>query len=143
MTIRSYLPKDKDTVIKLWRKCELIQDCHIPEQDIERKLKVNPELFLVGLVDDKVVATVMGGYEGHRGWVNYLAVEPSLQRRGLGRQIMETVENKLYEIGCPKINLQIRVGNQEVVLFYQNISYEVEERVSMAKRLMNENSDRG
>jgi len=136
MTARPYTPENRDEVVALWTECGLTQSRNNPEEDIRRKLEVNPELFLVGIINDKVVATVMGGYEGHRGWINYLAVEPSYQRRGLGRQIMREVENRLNDIGCPKINLQIRVGNREVVEFYQHIGYEVEDRVSMGKRLV-------
>jgi ribosomal protein S18 acetylase RimI-like enzyme len=136
MTIRPYLPGDENAVVELWRECNLVQSWDNPKRNIERKSRVNPELFLVGLVDGKVVATAMGGYEGHRGWVNYLAVAPSYQRRGLGRLIMEAVEEKIQAMGCPKINLQIRADNLEVVKFYESIGYKTEARVSMGKRLV-------
>ena len=136
MIIRSYLPTDENAVVELWCKCNLLRSWNNPKQDIERKLRVNPELFLVGLIDDKVVATVMGGYEGHRGWVNYLAVDPAYQRKGLGRQIMEAVEKKILAMGCPKINLQIRTDNTTAVRFYESIGYEMDEVVSMGKRLV-------
>jgi ribosomal protein S18 acetylase RimI-like enzyme len=136
MTIRPYLPEDENAVVELWRECKLVQSWNNPKRDIERKSKVNPELFLVGLVDGKVVATVMGGYEGHRGWVNYLAVALAYRRRGLGRLIMEAAEEKIRATGCPKINLQIRADNVEVVKFYENIGYKTEARVSMGKRLL-------
>ena len=84
MTIRSYLNGDENAVVELWRKCNLLRSWNNPKWDIEHKVRVGSELFLVGIVNDKVVATVMGGYEGHRGWVYYLAVDPSYQRRGLG-----------------------------------------------------------
>ena len=138
MTIRPYLHEDQNAVIKLWSKCFLTRPWNKPELDIERKLKVNPELFLVGLVNDKVVATAMAGYDGHRGWVHYLAVNPSYQRQGYGKQIMEMIEEKLRVMGCPKINLQIREGNRDVVKFYESIGYQVEERVSMGKRLIDD-----
>jgi len=136
MTARPYLPEDEEAVIELWQKCDLVQPRNNPQLDIERKLKVNHELFLVGLIDGKVVATVMGGYEGHRGWVNYLAVNPAYQKRGFGRQIMESIEKKLVETGCPKINLQIRGDNKSAIEFYGRIGYETEDRISMAKRLV-------
>ena len=79
--------------------------------DIELKLKVNPELFPVGLIDDQIVATGMGGYEGHRGWINYLAVDPVYQRGGLVRILMGAIEDKLLAMGCPEINIQIRKDN--------------------------------
>ncbi len=136
MKIRPYLSKDENAVTELWRRCNLTHPWNDPRLDIERKLEVNPELFLVGLIDDRVTAAVMGGYDGHRGWVYYLAVDPAHQRNGYGRQIMEAIEEKLLAMGCPKINLQIRAGNAEVVGFYGSIGYETEERVSMGKRLI-------
>ena len=79
-----------------------------PRTDIERKLRVDPELFLVAVEEDLVVGSVMAGYEGHRGWINYLAVDPSRRRQGLGTRLMDEAEGLLAERGCPKINLQIR-----------------------------------
>lgn len=84
MTIRPYLPKDQNAVTELWYKCNLTRPWNNPKLDIERKLEVNPELFLIGLIDNTIAATVMGGYDGHRGWVYYLAVDPVYQRKGYG-----------------------------------------------------------
>ncbi len=136
MTVRPYLPEDENDVIELWRKCDLLRSWNNPKLDIERKLKVNPKLFLVGLVGNRVVATVMGGYEGHRGWANYLAVDPPYQRRGLGKQIMAVVEEKILAMGCPKINLQIRADNLGAVKFYESFGYKMDEVISMGKRLI-------
>jgi ribosomal protein S18 acetylase RimI-like enzyme len=136
MLIRPYLSADENAVIGLWYRCDLLRSWNNPKQDIDRNVKVNPELFLVGVVDGKVVATAMGGYDGHRGWVYYLAVDPVYQRRGFGRLIMEAIEGKLLVIGCPKINLQIRTNNIDVVTFYESIGYSTEERISMGKRLV-------
>jgi len=138
MTIRPYLCEDQDAVIELWYKCDLTRPWNNPELDIERKLKVNPELFLVGLINDSVTATAMGGYDGHRGWVYYQAVDPAHQRNGYGKQIVEAIEEKLLAKGCPKINLQIREDNVDVVKFYESIGYETEERVNMGKRLIDD-----
>ena len=136
MLIKPYIPEYENAVIELWERCELTRPWNNPNVDIERKLKVNPEMFLVGMIDGKVAATVMGGYEGHRGWVNYLAVDPQYRRQGLGRQMMEAVEKKLLEKGCPKINIQIRGDNSEALAFYDKIGYKTEDRVSMGKRLI-------
>ena len=136
MKIRPYLPSDENAVVLLWHRCDLLRSWNNPKQDIERKLRVNPELFLVGLIADKIVATVMGGYEGHRGWINYLAVDPVYQRKGLGRQIMEAVEKKILAVGCPKINLQIRVDNIAALRFYESVGYKMDKVVSMGKRLV-------
>ncbi|MBA7693677.1 Acetyltransferase YpeA [subsurface metagenome] len=136
MMIRPYLPEDENAVIELWHKCDLIRPWNNPRNDVERKLRVDPGLLLVGLVDDKVVATVMGGYEGHRGWVYYLAVDPAYQRRGLGRQIMQVAEKKILAMDCPKINVLIRKDNLTAVKFYESIGYKMDEVVSMGKRLV-------
>lgn len=136
MHIRPYKhPVDLQPVIDLWIKCELTRPWNNPERDIVRKLKVNPELFLVGEIDGKIIATVMGGYEGHRGCVNYLGVDPEYQRRGFARQIMIAIERLLAETACPKINLQIRNTNLAAIEFYRRIGYNVEEISSMGKRL--------
>lgn len=136
MKVRSYLPDDEETVIELWNKCGLIKPWNNPKLDIERKLEVNPELFLVGLVGGQVAATAMGGYDGHRGWIYYLAVDPARQKKGLGRQIMGAVEEKLLIMGCPKVNLQVRADNAAVMEFYENIGYSTEDRISMGRRLV-------
>ena len=133
--IRPYRPEDEGAVIKLWMLCNLVVPHNNPKRDIERKLQVNPEWFLVGLVGDKVVATCMAGYEGHRGWINYLAVSPSHQRRGVATMIMEEAERRLRAAGCPKINLQIRESNVDVLRFYESVGYSQDPVISMGKRL--------
>ena len=135
MKIRPFEIKDEEQVIALWKECKLVVPWNDPKKDIQRKLKVNPELFLVGELDGEIVGSIMGGYEGHRGWVNYLAVSPSHQKKGLGRQLMEAVEIKLREIGCPKINLQVRETNLEVIEFYKAIGYDLDHVIGMGKRL--------
>ena len=112
MKIRCFQMEDEPSVIALWQRCDLIRPWNDPHRDICRKLKVNPEWFLVGLVDGQIVATVMAGYEGHRGWINYLAVAPEFRRRGLARAMVTEVERLLRKAGCPKINLQIRTSNR-------------------------------
>jgi ribosomal protein S18 acetylase RimI-like enzyme len=136
MIIRTYQPADETAVIELWRKCNLTRPQNDPKKDIERKLKVNPELFLVGTEGNKVVATVMGNYDGHRGWIYYLGVDPDLQRNGFGRRITEAMEKELLARGCPKINLQVRKDNLEAVKFYENIGYKIDEVIGMGKRLI-------
>ncbi|MGD9142707.1 MAG: GNAT family acetyltransferase [Dehalococcoidia bacterium] len=136
MEIVEYKPEYESAVIELWEKCELTRPWNNPGLDIERKIKVNPELFLVGLIEGKVVASAMGGYEGHRGWVNYLAVDPERRRQGLGRKMMDVIEERLSEIGCPKINIQVRDDNTEALNFYSKIGYNTEEIISLGKRLI-------
>ncbi|MBN1359770.1 MAG: GNAT family acetyltransferase [Sedimentisphaerales bacterium] len=106
-----------------------------PAKDIARKLRVNPEWFLVGELDGRVVATCMAGHEGHRGWINYLAVSPAHRRRGLAKRIMAEAERLLRAAGCPKINLQIRSSNADVIAFYESIGFKTDDIVSLGKRL--------
>jgi ribosomal protein S18 acetylase RimI-like enzyme len=135
MDIRAFEVKYRDEVIELWRECNLVVPQNDPIKDIERKLKVDPDLFLVGVIDKQVVATVMGGYEGHRGWINYLAVKPSQQRKGYGQAIMQAVESLIKQKGCPKINLQVRATNEAVIKFYAAIGYGNDNVVGLGKRL--------
>jgi len=133
--IRPYRTADEDAVVGLWVACQSIGPKNNPRRDIARKLRVNPEWFLVGELDGKIVATCMVGYEGHRGWINYLAVAPECQRRGFARQIMDEAERLLRQVGCPKINLQVRTANTQVMEFYKATGFEVDDVFSMGKRL--------
>jgi ribosomal protein S18 acetylase RimI-like enzyme len=133
--IRPFQAADEDTVVELWRRCNLIRPSNDPHKDIRRKLRVRPDLFLVGVVEGQIVASVMAGYEGHRGWLNYLAIAPEHQRGGFGRMIVEEAERLLRKEGCPKINLQVRTSNQNALEFYRHIGYAVDDVVSMGKRL--------
>jgi ribosomal protein S18 acetylase RimI-like enzyme len=136
MKIRPYERGDDSAVIELWRKCGLVRPINDPKKDIERKLKVNPELFLVGVEGGKVITAAMGGYDGHRGWVYYLGVEPEYRHKGIGQKMMEALEEKLLGMGCPKLNLQVLDDNKEVIKFYERIGYKAEPRTSMGKRLI-------
>ena len=136
MEIRNYHSNDEPEVIDLWVKCDLVRPWNNPKKDIERKLKVDTDLFLVGVLNRKVIATVMGGYEGHRGWINYLAVDPSCQKKGYGKTIMKEIEEKLKAKGAPKINIQIRSTNESVIDFYKSIGYTIDNVVGMGKRLV-------
>jgi ribosomal protein S18 acetylase RimI-like enzyme len=134
-TVRPFRPGDEEGTVQLWKECGLVVPWNDPGKDIRRKMKVQPELFLVGILNDRLVATVMAGYEGHRGWINYLAVHPDFTCRGIGRLMMECAESLLKEAGCPKVNLQVRSSNGGVIEFYRRIGYGVDDVVSMGKRL--------
>ena len=123
-------------VVQLWNDCGLVTTANNPFKDIQRKLKVQSDLFFVAVEKNKVVGTVMGGYEGHRGWINYLAVDPAYQKSGIGLELMKKVEQKLKNLGCPKINLQIRESNAKVRAFYEKIGYSQDKVLSYGKRLI-------
>jgi ribosomal protein S18 acetylase RimI-like enzyme len=136
VAIRTYAFPDEAAVIDLWQRCGLTRAWNDPRKDIQRKLAVRPDLFLVAEEEGAIVGSAMAGYEGHRGWVNYLAVAPERQRKGIARSLMAEVERLLLAEGCPKINLQIRTSNLGAVAFYKRLGYSVDETVSMGKRLI-------
>lgn len=136
MEIRSYRAADEGAVIALWEACGLTRPWNDPRKDIARKLAEQPELFLVGTVGGELAATAMAGYDGHRGWVYYLAVAPGHRRKAFGRALMHEVERLLLARGCPKVNLQVRTDNAEVIEFYRRLGYSVDERVSLGRRLI-------
>ncbi len=135
MHIRPFQPCDETAVVAMWRRCDLIRPWNDPHEDIRRKLAIMPDLFLVGEVDGEIVACVMAGYEGHRGWLNYLAVSPEHRHRGWARAIVDEAERRLRAAGCPKINLQVRTSNRGVIEFYSKLGYAIDDVVSMGKRL--------
>ncbi|MEK8031375.1 GNAT family acetyltransferase [Ideonella sp. DXS29W] len=140
IAIRTYIDTDESAVVSLWQRCGLTRPWNNPGKDIRRKLAEQPELFGVMADDSEVIGTVMAGYEGHRGWINYLAVDPDRRQQGLGRQLMEWAEARLRERGCPKINLQVRQGNEAVLAFYSALGYADDRVVSLGKRF--EHDDR-
>jgi ribosomal protein S18 acetylase RimI-like enzyme len=135
--IRPFRDADGDAVVALWEACDLVRPWNDPRKDIERKLRVRPDMFLVATADE-LIGTVMVGYEGHRGWINYLAVDGAWRRRGIGRGLMAEAERLLAAAGCPKVNLQVRAENAEVIAFYRAIGYTVDDVVSLGKRLVDE-----
>lgn len=106
-----------------------------PAAYLARKRAQADELLLVGVRAGRVVAAVALGWDGVRGWVYHLAVDPSERRRGVGSAVMRAAEARLREHGCPKVNLQILAANQGVVAFYQRLGYALEPRISMGKSL--------
>lgn len=135
ITIRAFEERDTEAVVALWERCRLTRPWNDPRKDIARKLRVQRELFLVADRGGAVIGTVMAGYEGHRGWVNYLAVDPSVRRAGLGRRLMREVEVRLRALGCPKLNLQVRRDNLAALGFYAALGYLDDDSVSLGKRL--------
>ena len=138
MQIRPFQPADEAAVVALWEECGLTRPWNDPRKDIARKLAVQPELFLVGTVDGELVGSVMAGYEGHRGWVNYLAVAPRARRRGHARALMQRAEQLLLERGCPKLGLLVRNSNPDAIAFYRRLGYAQDDSVSLGKRLISD-----
>ncbi len=133
---RSFRLADEAGVRRLWDRCELTRPWNDPAKDMRRKLQVQPEHFQVALDGDRPVGSVMAGYDGHRGWVYYVAVDPDYRRRGIGRRLMEMAEKALKAQGCPKVNLQVRRGNTAVLDFYEKLGYKSDDVVGMGRRLI-------
>jgi ribosomal protein S18 acetylase RimI-like enzyme len=136
LEIRPFQPSDSDELIRLWRSCNLTRPWNDPGKDIARKLRVNPEWFLVAALGEDIAGSIMIGYEGHSGWINYLAVAAPFRRHGIGTGLMQKAETILRAVGCPKINLQVRVGSeQELAGFYVGLGFRPDEVVCYGKRL--------
>jgi len=145
LEIRTAIAADHERILELWEACGLTRPWNDPRRDLARELAHDPELLLVGTAPDdaatgnQVVATVMAGYEGHRGWLNYLAVDPIHNGRGFGRAIVAEGERRLGALGCPKINLQVRHDNAAAIGFWEALGYVVDDAVSMGRRLIHDN----
>jgi len=141
-SIRAFERRDTDAVVELWRDVGLTRPWNDPHQDIERKLKVQPELFIVAEIPGahdalpRIVGTVMAGYDGHRGWLCYLASTPELRGSGIGRGLVGEAERLLLEMGCPKVQLMVRRGNESVLEFYDQLGYERFDVSNTGKRLI-------
>lgn len=135
--IREYSDtSDKEKVITLWEKVFSYSDGYNkPSSSIRKKIAMDDHLFFVAALNDDIVGTVMAGYDGHRGWIYSLAVDPDSQKRGIGRQLVEKAESALKALGCPKLNLQILDTNNKVIGFYEKLGFKVEPRISMGKVL--------
>ena len=134
--IRAFSDDDADALVALWGRCGLIRPQNDPRRDIARNLAASSAWSFVAEAEGAIVGGVLVGYDGHRGWVNYLAVDPSARRRGVGAALMARAEATLREVGCPKINLQVRAGNETAIAFYRALGFGVDEVVSLGKRLV-------
>ena len=137
LIIRTFETKDQAAVIQLWHDCELTVSWNDPAKDIERKFSEQPELFLVALnQQNTLVGTIMAGFDGHRGAVNYLAVHPDHRKQGIAEKLMSEIETRLTTAGCPKINVMVRGSNLAANGFYEAIGYEPQDVVVLGKRLI-------
>lgn len=139
LIFRDYLAGDMQAVIDLWDLCGLTRPWNDPKKDIDRKLSDRNGAFWVVSEGQTVVASVMIGYDGHRGSINYLAVLPRLQRTGLGAELMRRAETYLIEIGCPKVSFCVRKDNDSVLAFYDTLGYGVDDVHFLGKRLIPDN----
>ncbi len=135
LEIRVMRDDELERVVELWQVCGLTRPHNDPHRDIEKARAKPGSEILVGVDNDKVVASVMVGHDGHRGVVYYVSADPDFQGKGVGRQIMSAAEDWLKQQGIWKLNLMIRADNEAVQSFYETLGYEVEIRTVMAKWL--------
>lgn len=148
IAIRAFERADTDAVVALWEDAGLTRPWNDPRADIERKLAVQPELFLVAEertpdpshdhAGARIVGSVMAGYDGHRGWLYYLASASDRRGAGIGRALVAEAERLLHAMGCPKVQLMVRVGNEQVLGFYDALGYERFEVGNTGKRLIHD-----
>jgi ribosomal protein S18 acetylase RimI-like enzyme len=138
VTIERYQDADEAQVVALWEQCFAgnLDGHNEPHRSIQRKMAVQGELFFVARREGRIVGTTMAGYDGHRGWIYSVAVSPELRRSGIGRALLQHAETALAALGCPKINLQVRAGNEAVIGFYRSCGFVVEPNLSMGRRLL-------
>ncbi|MGN6444682.1 GNAT family acetyltransferase [Amnibacterium sp.] len=134
--VRPFADADEDAVVALWQAAGLTRPWNDPHRDIARKRLVQRELFLVAEDEGGLVGSAMAGYDGHRGWVYYLAVAPDRQGQGIGRLLMTEAEARLAALGCPKVNVQLRSGNEAVTAFYDRLGYAADGATGLGKRLI-------
>lgn len=135
MVIRAYCDVDFPDLKSLWEKCELIVPHNDPSRDVAFCRKSTDAEIFVGEEDGQLIASVMTGHDGHRGWLYYLAVDPAWRGRGFGLRMVRHAEAWLTDRGVPKVNLMIRDGNEKVRDFYRAIGYACEPRIVMARHL--------
>ena len=136
MIFRDFSSADTAGVVALWQECGLTRPWNDPVKDIRRKQTDKNGAFWVVCRGDEVIASVMIGYDGHRGTINYLAIAPAFQRSGLGAELMRRAEAFLIEIGCPKVNFCVRKDNLSVLAFYDRLGYAADDVHFLGKRLI-------
>jgi ribosomal protein S18 acetylase RimI-like enzyme len=136
MKISEFTDNQSDKVIALWEKCSLTRGWNNPEKDIARKNSDKNGKFLIGQIDEVLMASIMIGYDGHRGSINYLAVDPDFSGAGYGKILISEAEQLLLSVGCPKVNFCVRTDNNKVTEFYRQLGYAIEPVHLLGKRLI-------
>jgi ribosomal protein S18 acetylase RimI-like enzyme len=136
LQIRAFRMEDGDALLALWKACGILAWEPAPKTTIHKKVSHSPEGFLVGLADGKVVASLIVGYDGLRGWLYRLAVLPEYRHRGIARALVEQAENWLRDRGCVRVKLQVEPRGQDAIGFYRAVGYEQQELFDMYKWLV-------
>ncbi len=143
MVIRSFQAADRAPLIDLWERVFPDDPPHNePSSVLEAKLKVD-DLVFVAESGEQIVGACMAGYDGHRGWLYAVAVDESCRRHGIGRDLVMHAVESLKQLGCIKVNLQIRADNHAVAEFYRNLGFQTEQRLSMGLLMENQPENQG
>lgn len=134
--IDTFTEGDRHRVVILWGECGLTRPWNDPDKDIDRKVADSPWGFIVLRLGNAIIGSAMFGYDGHRGSVNYLSIHPAHRGKGYARLLMQHGEALLLARGCPKINLLVRTGNEEVTGLYRQLGYVPDDVVELGKRLI-------
>lgn len=124
-----------DEAIGLWEACDLTRPWNDPGSDLDRALQGPSSTILAAIDSEVLVGTVMVGHDGHRGWVYYLAADPSRRNEGIGRALMAAAESWLVERGAPKIQFMVRSSNTPVLDFYARLGYVEQDCLVLGRRL--------
>ncbi len=135
MMIRAATAQDAAAVIALWKACELTRPWNDPQADFTRALEGKLSDILVAYQGDALAGTLMAGFDGHRGWIYYLATAPAARRQGIGRALMQAAETWLRERGAPKIQLMVREDNDAALGFYESLGLERQKVVTLGRFL--------
>ena len=138
IVIRTFAPADESAVVRLWESAGLTRPWNDPHRDIARHRAVWPDLLLVADRGTGVVGAVMAGYDGHRGWLYYLASDPAYRGQGIGRALVDEAERRLLALGCPKVQLMVRRDNEDALGFYDALDYERFDVGLTGKRLIHD-----
>ena len=139
MKIEDFSMDSYEMIIKLWKKAGISVGSTDKKEEIERMLKRNPSLLLVGKLDEKLISVVMGGFDGRRGYVHHLAVDPDYQKKGFGKMIMDELIARFRKMGVHKVHLFIEKYNKEVVEFYINLGWEIRDDLIMMSYIPDKN----
>jgi len=137
--IEKFSMKFYEDIIRIWRKAGINVGSSDTKDELEKMFLRNPNLFLIGKINEQVIAVVIGGFDGRRGYVHHLAVDLEYQKKGYGKMIMNKLIERFREIGAHKIHLFIEKYNQEVVSFYRNLGWEIRDDLIMMSYIPDKN----
>ncbi len=135
LDIKEFKPCDREPVVSLWERCGLTRPWNNPHEDFDLATASASSTILVGRLDGRIIASVMVGFDGHRGWLYYLTVDPSYQGNGFGRELVAAAEEWLKAKGAPKADLMVRHDNADAVRFYKRMGHAPQDVTTLGEKL--------